>query len=246
MKILLSGIKGAMGMNVLRCCDENHVVAAGVDINADGSESIPTAKSFDAANADVDVIIDFSHHAATNDILAFAEKNGLPLVLATTGQTPEEKETITKASGKIPLFFAANYSVGVAALIRLAKQAAKALPGADIEIVETHHNRKIDAPSGTALAIAEGLKEVLPDAKFVEGRSGYCKREKGEIGINSIRMGNIVGIHEVIIGTNTQTITLKHEAHDRALFAEGALAAADFLMGKPAGLYNMENMLGHE
>jgi 4-hydroxy-tetrahydrodipicolinate reductase len=134
-------------------------------------------------------------------------------------------------------------SLGIALLVELAKTAAKAFPEADIEIVEKHHNRKLDAPSGTALLLARELQEVREDATLICGRSGQAKREKNEIGIHAVRMGNIVGEHEVIIGTDTQTVTLKHEAHSRALFAEGAIAAADFLIGKPAGLYDMKRMI---
>ena len=143
----------------------------------------------------------------------------------------------------MPIFFAANYSIGISILIDLAKNVAKNMKDADIEIVETHHNRKLDAPSGTALKIAEGIKEVRPDANFVFGRNGNKKREKNDIGINSIRIGNVVGIHEVIVSTNNESITLKHEAYTRALFAEGAVRAAKFMDGKPAGMYNMKDML---
>ena len=131
----------------------------------------------------------------------------------------------------------------VALLVELAKTAARAMPDAEIEIIEKHHDRKLDAPSGTALLLANAIKEVRKNAKFIFGRSGQAKREAEEIGIHAIRMGNIVGEHEVIIGTDSQTITLKHEAHSRSLFAEGAIAAADFLIGKPEGLYDMKRML---
>ncbi len=139
-----------------------------------------------------------------------------------------------------------NMSVGLAVLVTAGKQAAAAFPGADIEIIETHHNRKLNAPSGTALMLAEAMREVRPNSKFVFGRQGSHVREKEEIGIHAIRMGNIVGEHQVIISTDSQTITLKHEAHDRALFAEGALAAAEFLINKPAGLYNMQDVVAEE
>ena len=188
-------------------------------------------------------MIDFSHHSATEGLLAFVKKNHLPLVLATTGQTDEERAAILAASAEIPLFFASNYSLGVALLVELAKKAAAAMPDAEIEIIEMHHDRKIDAPSGTALTLAKALQEVRPGAEITCGRSGNAKRSKSEIGIQSVRMGNIVGVHEVMIGTNNQTITLKHEAHSRALFAEGALAAAEFLVGKPAGLYDMNSLV---
>ena len=135
-------------------------------------------------------------------------------------------------------------AVGVALLCSLAKQAAAVLPDADIEIVETHHNRKLDAPSGTALMIADAIREARPELHNHCGRSGQCKRESDEIGIHAVRMGGVVGIHEVLITTQTQTITLKHEAYSRALFAEGAVTAAQFLMGKGPGLYDMKSMIG--
>ena len=176
--------------------------------------------------------------------LTAAKERGLNVVLATTGHTEEEKAAIVKAAEAVPVFFAANFSLGVALLIDTAKQVAAAMPEAEIEIIEKHHNRKLDAPSGTALAIANALCEVRPDATVVMGRNGYGKRTSEEIGVHAIRMGNIVGEHEVIIGTPNQTITLKHEAHDRALFAEGALAAAEFLCkGHPAGLYGMADLI---
>ena len=246
MKILLSGIGGHMGAEVLKLAKEGYrgaEVAAGVDPMGCEDAGIPCAGSFAQACTDVDVIVDFSHHAGTAALVEFALANRLPLVVATTGQTSEEREMILEAAKQIPVFFAANYSMGIALLIDLAKKAAAALPEAEIEIVEAHHDRKIDAPSGTALAIAEALQTVRPEATIHTGRSGMEKRTKQEIGIASIRMGNLAGMHEVLIGTLNQTITLKHETHSRALFAEGALAAADFLKDKPAGLYDMNTMI---
>ena len=150
---------------------------------------------------------------------------------------------ILDAAKKIPLFHSANMSLGVALLCELAKTAAKTFPDADIEIIEKHHNRKLDAPSGTALLLARAIQEIREKAFFTFGRQGQAKRIPDEIGIHAIRMGNIVGEHEVIVGTDTQTITLKHEAHSRALFAEGAITAAAFLVGKDAGLYDMYSMI---
>ena len=246
MKILLSGLCGHMGAEVINLINKSggeFTLVSGVDAFAGEDTPVPCAKSFAAANPDCDCIIDFSHHSLTGELLKFAVRNRLPLVLATTAQTDGEKELIKAAAKEIPLFFAANYSLGVALLIDLAKKAAAVMGDAEIEIVEAHHNRKLDAPSGTALAIAEGIKEVRPDAYINCGRAGQGKRDKNEIGISSLRMGNVVGIHEVIIATDSQTITLKHEAHSRALFAEGALAAAKFLADKPAGLYDMKSIL---
>jgi 4-hydroxy-tetrahydrodipicolinate reductase len=245
MRILISGLKGFMGNEVARLAAKGYRGAElvyGVD-PAEGPAPVPCYPSFAEAPADVDVVVDFSHHSCTQELLDYAVKNGLRLVLATTGQTEEEREAIRKASESIPLFFAANYSLGIALLIELARKTAAAMPDAEIEIVEVHHDRKVDAPSGTALAIAEAIRQIRPESTLHSGRSGMGKRTPEEIGIHAVRMGNVVGIHEVMIGTQNQTITLKHEAHSRALFAEGALAAADFLMGKPAGLYNMTSLL---
>jgi hypothetical protein len=163
-------------------------------------------------------------------------------VLRTTGQDDSEKAEIKAAAEKIPVFFSANMSLGVATLVNLAKQTAALFPNADIEIVEQHHNRKLDAPSGTALMIAEALCEVRPDAEIVEGRAGQHKREKNEIGIHALRMANIVGIHEVYVTSDSEQIMLKHTAFDRALFADGAIKAAEFLVGKEAGIYTMKNI----
>lgn len=245
MKVLLVGLNGHMGREVLTLAKTGYrgaEVVAGVDpFTNDGD--IPCAATFSDANKDVDIIVDFSHHSLTEGLCNFAKENNLPVVIATTGQTEEEKAFITKAAESVPVFYAANYSVGIALLCELAKKTAEVMPEAEIEIVETHHDRKLDAPSGTALALAEAIKSVKPQSEFKCGRSGNEKRADNEIGIQSIRIGNIVGIHEILVGTNNQTITLKHEAHSRALFAEGALCAAEFLLGKPAGLYSMNDMI---
>ena len=216
---------------------------AGFDLLPVDTREFPTYTEWSAVAETPDCIIDFSHHAGTAAMLEYAVEKQIPVVLATTGHTEEETEGIRRAAEVIPIFHSANMSLGIALLVELAKTAAKAFPEADIEIVEKHHNRKLDAPSGTALLLARELQEVREDATLICGRSGQAKREKNEIGIHAIRMGNIVGEHEVIIGTDTQTVTLKHEAHSRALFAEGAIAAADFLIGKSAGLYDMKRMI---
>ncbi len=253
MKILISGICGHMGTEVAKLVLAGSRGAepagmTGVDVNACGAEGCPCVNRFSEATGapftDADVIVDFSHHSATEDLLGFAVAHKIPVVLATTGHTDAERAAIEAATAEIPVFFAANFSLGVALLIDTAKQVARALPDAEIEIIEKHHDRKLDAPSGTALAIANALCDVRPDATVVTGRAGYGKRTPQEIGIHAIRMGNIVGEHEVIIGTPNQTITLKHQAHDRALFAEGALAAAEFLCKQTqAGMYGMGDLV---
>lgn len=243
MKVIINGALGRMGKEVTRLLSESYrgsSLYAAVDAFSDLSG---VAKSFDEVEGKADVIIDFSHHSATAALVDYAVKTATPLVLATTGQTEDELRMIKDASEKIPVFFSANYSLGVALLCELAVQAATLYPDADIEIVEKHHNRKLDAPSGTALMLADRIAEARPEAKFVLGRNGHGKREKEDIGIHAVRMGNIVGEHEVMIGTDTETITLKHEAHSRSLFAEGAVVAAAFLVGKGAGLYTMRDMV---
>lgn len=251
MKILISGYYGHMGqvLKDMLLNDNELELVCGVDINAKNindenlKDKIKVFENFNEVDVDFDLIIDFSNHLATKDLINFVVEKNKSLVLATTGQTKEELDIINEASKKVPIFFAANYSIGVSILIDLAKNVAKNMKDADIEIVETHHNRKLDAPSGTALKIAEGIKEVRPDANFVFGRNGNKKREKNDIGINSIRIGNVVGIHEVIVSTNNESITLKHEAYTRALFAEGAVRAAKFMEGKSVGMYSMKDMI---
>ena len=242
MRVIVNGACGRMGSEVLRLVNsgfEDSTLAAAVD--KCGCVDILT--SFEEVEADADVIVDFSNPKALPDLLAYAQRRNTPLVIATTGYSSDELAEIRRASENIPIFLSFNMSLGIALLVRMAKQAAAVFKSADVEIVEIHHNRKLDAPSGTALMLAEAVKEVRPDAEFVCGRSGSHRREKNEIGIHSLRMGNITGEHDVIISTDSQTITLKHEVHDRALLAEGALSAAAFLVGKPAGLYSMEDIL---
>ncbi len=247
MKIILSGLTGFMGREVQSLCEagcRGAELVGGVDAFAPETTSVPCVKSFGEGELpDCDCIVDFSHHTCTHDLLTYATEKKIPVVLCTTGQTGEELAEIEAASKKIPLFFSANMSLGVALLVELAKKTAAAMPDAQIEIIEKHHDRKLDAPSGTAIMIASAIKEVRKNAFNVLGRSGHGKRSSEEIGIHAIRMGNIVGEHEVIVGTANQTITLKHEAHSRALFAEGALAAAEWIMGKAPGKYEMKDMV---
>lgn len=241
-KVLINGACGRMGKEVEKIVEasETMTVAAKVDKMAAESGCYTDINDF---SAEADIIIDFSNHLGTKDLLDYAVKNNIPTVVATTGHTPEELALIEEAGKKIAVFHSANMSLGVALLCELAVKAAATMPDADIEIVETHHNRKLDAPSGTALMIANAIKAVREKAQFVFGREGMAKREKNEIGVHAVRRGNIVGIHEVLVSTDSQTITLKHEAHSRALFAEGAVSAAEFILGKPAGLYNMNNIV---
>ena len=239
MRAVICGANGAMGK--LICASLGEEVVGKVSI--DGENGVP--KTFAELGAvQADVVIDFSHHTAIAGVLDYAKKIGAAAVIGTTGHTPEEKEMIYTAAKEIPVFFSGNMSLGIAVLCRLAKEAARYFPDADIEIVEVHHNRKVDAPSGTALMLFNSLKEVRPNATANCGRSGEGKRTKDEIGISALRMGSVVGVHEVHIHTGTQHLTLKHEAVTRAMLADGAVDAARFMEGKTVGLYNMESMLG--
>ena len=238
MKVIVTGAAGRMGQLV--CSLEEITVVAKVD------PALEIRSISDCCCTDAEGIIDFSHHTAAVAICDFAIKNHLPVVFATTGQPPQEMEIIKKASQSVPIFLSANMSLGIATLCSLAKQAAAAFPDADIEIVECHHNRKLDAPSGTALMIANEISSERENAKFVFGRYGQEKRKKNEIGIHSLRMGNIIGEHTVVISTDTQRITLKHEAMDRRLFAEGACCAFRFISGRAPGLYDMADMVKNE
>ena len=244
-EVLVYGMGGHVGREVAALALGGYrgvSLACGVDVNGYDGNAVCHA-SLNEVTEKCDCIIDFSHHSATAPLLDYAVRKGLPVVLCTTGHTEEEKQIIQTAASKIPVFLSANMSVGVALLVELAKKTAAAFPDGEIEIVESHHDRKLDAPSGTALLIAQALRQVRQKAEFVFGRHGQKQRTNEEIGIHSLRMGNVVGIHEVIVATENQTVTLKHEAHSRALFAEGAIAAARFLMGKPAGIYDMNSML---
>lgn len=250
MNILLNGIGGHMGREVVSLCEAGYrgaSLAVGVDPNPAVTASVPTYTSLsDVPDMAIDCVVDFSHHTAIGAVLDFAVAKRCPVVVATTGHTEDEVALIHRAAEEIPVFFSANMSLGVALLVELAKTAALAMPEADIEIIEKHHTRKLDAPSGTALMLARAICEVREDAYPKTGRSGQGKRDKAEIGIHAVRLGNIVGEHEVIVGTANQTITLKHEAHSRALFAEGALAAAAFIVNMPMGLYDMKSLVGEK
>ena len=238
MKAVLCGANGAMGKLI------DGILADAVvgRVSLDGENGVP--KTFaELGKVEADVVIDFSHHSAVSDVLSYAKEIGAAAVIGTTGHTAEEKELIYAAAREIPVFFSGNMSLGIAVLCRLAKQAAAAFPDADIEIVEAHHTRKVDAPSGTALMLFNAIKEARPEAVPNCGRSGEGKRTKEEIGIHALRMGNVVGIHEIHIHTANQSLTLKHESGSRAMLADGGVAAARFMVGKPKGLYHMEDML---
>ena len=211
MKILISGIGGHMGREVKRLCQNNYrgsTLFGGVD-PLSAEEGVYKSFSEIPADAEIDCIVDFSVHTSAPALLAFAAERKIPVVVATTGHTEEEKACMQAAAKETPVFFSANMSLGVALLVELCKNAARALPEADIEIVETHHNRKLDAPSGTALMLANALTAVRSDATIQCARAGQMKRVPGEIGIHAVRRGSLVGIHEVHFSTETQTLPLK-------------------------------------
>ena len=238
MRAILCGANGAMGKLIGQILGEEIVGRVSID----GENGVP--KTFaELGHVDADVVIDFSHHSAISDVLAYCKAIGAAVVVGTTGHTEEEKAQIFAASEKIPVFYSGNVSVGIAVLCRLAKQAVSFFPDADIEIVETHHTRKVDAPSGTAHMLFNAIKEVRPNAWENCGRSGEGKRTKDEIGVHAMRLGSVVGVHEVHIHPPNQSLTLKHESGSRAMLADGAAAAARFMEGKAKGLYDMESIL---
>lgn len=244
MKVIVNGACGRMGKELLASIAAGYCgaeLAAAVDITLPECDC-PSYTALADVKEQADILIDFSHHSATDKVLAFALDRKMPTVIATTGQTDEEKAAIEAVSRKIPLFYSGNMSIGIALLVSLVKTAVQVFPDADIEIVETHHNQKLDVPSGTALMIAKGIEDVRQSTTVCIGRHENGKRPVNEVGIHSVRMGKVVGIHEVHINTGSQTLTLKHEAHSRALFAEGALKAAEYLCEQTAGLYSVGDL----
>ena len=238
MRAVICGANGAMGKLI---CDILGDAVAG-KVSIDGENGVPRTFS-ELGFVQADVVVDFSHHTAVAEVLSYARAIGAAAVIGTTGHTEEEKAMIFAAAEEIPVFYSGNMSLGIAVLCRLAKDAARYFPDADIEILEIHHNRKVDAPSGTAHMLFNAIKEVRPEAVENCGRTGEGKRTKNEIGVSALRMGSVVGVHEVHIHTGTQHLTLKHEAVTRAMLADGAVDAARFMVGKTKGLYSMENML---
>lgn len=245
MHIMLCGCQGRMGHAVEAATKDDAVIVAGVD-TVEGERAFPVYKQpSDCAEA-VDVVIDFSHPSALNAMLDYAVERGVPAVVCTTGLSAEQTEAVHKAAEKTPVFFSGNMSIGIGLLTALTKKAAAVLgEDFDIEIIEMHHNQKLDAPSGTAMMLANAAKDGLSyEPEFTYARHDRRqKRDKKEIGISAIRGGNIIGEHQVIFAGADEVINLTHRAQSRALFATGALRAAKFLVGKPAGLYNMEDLM---
>ncbi len=247
-RIIMNGCNGKMGQVISRMADEDDdaVIVCGVDPVTEQKNGYPVVGSIGEFDGEADVVIDFSHPSSLTSVLSYCKKTNTPVILATTGYSAEQKDEFTAAAADIPIFFSANMSLGINLLISLARQAAKLLEGSyDIEIVERHHNRKIDAPSGTALAIADAIDQSLSyPAEYVFDRHSVRRRRKGtEIGISSVRGGTIVGDHEIIFAGNDEVIELSHHAASKELFATGAIKAAKFMVGKPAGLYDMDMLI---
>ena len=246
-KIIIGGCCGRMGRFVAdivknrRDCE----IVAGIDIVDDSSLGFPVFQSYSEVNVVADVIIDFSNPALLSSTLEYAVANKVALVLATTGLTDEQIKDVEEASKSIPVFFSYNYSMGVSLICELSRIAAKVLGnGFDVEIVEAHHNQKLDAPSGTAIMLGNAVKEELPDAYFEYDRhSKRQKRNGNEIGIHSIRGGTIVGEHSVMFAGNDEIVTISHSARSRAIFATGAVNAAVYLTDKENGMYNMSDLV---
>ncbi len=245
MRILLCGCFGRMGQAVTAALKDGDAVAAGVDV-FDGAAAYPVYKSVADCTDAVDVVIDFSNPAALEAVLTYAVTQHTPAVICTTGLSAEQVAAVKEAATKVPVFYSGNMSLGIGLLCALTKKAAAVLgEDFDIEILEMHHNQKLDAPSGTALMLADAAKEGLsyaPDYVYTR-HDRRQKRDKAEIGISAIRGGNIIGEHQVIFAGGDEVINLTHRAQSRALFATGALRAARFIIEKPAGLYNMEDLM---
>lgn len=246
--ILLCGCCGKMGQAVTNSAEvsDNVKIICGVDPFGDSSRQYPVYESFSDVKEKVDVVIDFSNPALFSDLRDYCLANKTPVVVCTTGLSEEQRAEIDEMAKKIPVFYSGNMSLGVNLLIELSKKAAAILgDNFDIEIIEKHHNQKVDAPSGTAYMIADGISQVLDNApEYTYDRHAYrMKRKKNEIGLHAVRGGTIVGEHEVIFAGNDEVLTITHQAQSKALFATGAISAATFLSKQKPGLYAMSDML---
>ena len=248
-KVILNGCGGKMGKMVIDSSSQfnNLEIVAGIDKFATSSDDFTVFKSADEVNIDYDVLLDFSRAEALNDLLSLTEKTKKPLVICSTGFSKEQLDLINEKSKTLPLFKSANMSLGINLINSLLKKVSPLLYGNyDIEIVEKHHNQKVDAPSGTAVLLADTIKNSLKDeTKYVYGREGNSKREQNEIGIHAIRGGGIIGDHDVIFAGSGEVIELTHKAISREVFAVGALKACEYMstVTKP-GLYNMDDVIG--
>lgn len=247
-KIIITGACGKMGkviQSIVANRDDCEIIA-GIDKVNDGTCSFPVYSSFSEVKVNADVVIDFSHPSLLDDLLAFGIRTSTALVIATTGFDDCQKKKIEATSEKCPVFFTYNFSLGINLLANLAKKAAAVLgDGFDIEIIEQHHNQKIDAPSGTALMLADAIQEELdkPMKYEYDRHSKREKRTKNEIGIHAVRGGTIVGEHEILFAGRDENITLSHSARSKEVFAVGAVNAAVFMTDKPSGMYDMGELV---
>lgn len=247
-KIAICGANGKMGHTIYSCIKEREdcTVVGGIDIFTEQYADFPIVDKPEKLPVKPDVIIDYSNPASLNAVLEYCLSTGTPAVLATTGYSDDQIAQIRTASQQVAIFFTFNMSLGINLLVQLAKKAASVLGDRfDIEIVEKHHNQKIDAPSGTAIMLANAINETLDNSKhYVYDRhSQRKKREKSEIGMHAIRGGTIVGEHDIIFAGHDEVITLSHSAASKSVFAEGSINAAVFLKGKEAGLYDMAELV---
>ncbi len=248
-KVIMHGCNGKMGQVITRLAAANPELAivAGVDARAQALNDYPVFGDISECDVEADVVIDFSNAAAVDHLLDWCQEKQMPVVLCTTGLSGEQLQRVEEAAGRTAVLKSANMSLGVNLLMKLLQDAAKVLApeGFDMEIVERHHNQKVDAPSGTAIALADALNGALEgDYEYVYDRSGQRKkRDSHEIGISAVRGGTIVGEHEVIFAGEDEVIEFKHTAYSKALFAKGAVAAAKFLAGKGPGRYDMSDVI---
>lgn len=248
LKIILSGVNGAMGhvLQQVIAEDPDCQVVAGFDIEDKGDTAFPVYTNREDYQGPADVIIDFSHFSAFDGIFGYARKRAIPIVIATTGLTEANQKTIEDGAKDFPVFKTANMSLGINVIAGMLRQVAGVLEdGFDIEIIEKHHNKKVDAPSGTALLLADAINDALDGSKrYTYGREGRdCKRQPEEIGIHAIRGGTIAGEHTVLFAGNDELIEIKHTALSKKVFANGAVKAAKFLVNQKPGLYSMEDVI---
>lgn len=248
-KIIMHGCNGRMGQVITGICkdDDSVSIVAGIDVIDNKDNGYPVFTDIDACDVDADVIIDFAATAALDKLLDYSVRREIPVVLCTTGLSPEQLTRVKECSEKVAILKSANMSLGINTIMKLLKDAANifAPAGFDIEIVEKHHNQKVDAPSGTALALADSINEARNNEyEYVFDRSQVRqRRDKKELGISAVRGGTIVGEHEVIFAGIDEVIEIKHTAYSKSVFAKGAIEAGKYLAGKPAGMYDMSDVI---
>jgi len=249
-RIIMHGCNGKMGQVITDICkaDDSVEIVAGIDVIDNKENGYPVFTDIEACGVEADVIVDFAAAVAVDKLLKFAEAKNIPVVLCTTGLSPEQLSRVSQVSEKVAILKSANMSLGINTIMKLLKDAIAVFgpAGYDVEIVEKHHNLKVDAPSGTALALADSINEASNNQyEYIYDRSQTRnKRDKRELGISAVRGGTIVGEHEVIFAGIDEVIEIKHTAYSKSVFAKGAVEAAKFLAGKPAGMYNMSDVIG--